>query len=233
MYLYSENTRVRAKWQWNARNCVTGLHDRRSRECNPVTPVECVSLSFRTHPCVLAFITYILCTHGIAMALMYLIQKTYSLLHIFQIRNLFHCFAESWWNMPFKGTRHGNGVADGAVAKLLRLWHHSSALWRHSVWIRIDCDVAQYMNGLWIFITKTWIAQINMIRTPSKQWGMCDKRIRYHLTRVRVTIAVSHDVLHTRWWCHNQNVYRVNETWIRCVEILLHFQVIFLSSFMR
>ena len=36
---------------------------------NPVTPVECVSLSFRTHPCVLAFITYILCTNGIEMAL--------------------------------------------------------------------------------------------------------------------------------------------------------------------
>ena len=30
---YSENARVCAKWQWNARDCVTGLHDRRSREC--------------------------------------------------------------------------------------------------------------------------------------------------------------------------------------------------------
>ena len=47
-------TWVCAKWQWNARNCVTGLHDRRSRGCNPVTLVECVSLSFRTHPGVLA-----------------------------------------------------------------------------------------------------------------------------------------------------------------------------------
>ena len=40
------------------------------------------------------------------------------------------------------------------------------------------CDVTQCMDGLWIFITKTWIAQgrfINIIRTPSKQWGMCDK----------------------------------------------------------
>ena len=45
------------------------------------------------------------------------------------------------------------------------------------------CDIAQYMNVLWIFITKTWIAQgrfINMIRTPSKQWGMCDKSRRLH-----------------------------------------------------
>ena len=66
--LYSQNARVCAKWQWTARDCVTELHDRRSRECNPVTPVECVSLSFRTPPCVLAFITYILCTNGIEMA---------------------------------------------------------------------------------------------------------------------------------------------------------------------
>ena len=41
-------------------DCTTG---------NPVTSVECVSLSFRTPPCVLAFITYILWTDGIAMAL--------------------------------------------------------------------------------------------------------------------------------------------------------------------
>ena len=36
----SDNARVCAKWQWNARDGVTGLHDRRNRECNPVTPVE-------------------------------------------------------------------------------------------------------------------------------------------------------------------------------------------------
>ena len=54
--------------------------------------------------------------------LMYLTQQIYSYLHIFQTRSLFHCVAESWWNMPFKGTRHGNGMADGVIAKLLRLW---------------------------------------------------------------------------------------------------------------
>ena len=52
---YSENARVCAKWQW-------------SRECNPGTPVECVSLSVRTQPCVLAFITYIFCTNGIQIS---------------------------------------------------------------------------------------------------------------------------------------------------------------------
>ena len=44
---YSENARGCAKWQWDARDCVTGLHDRRSRECNPVTPVECGQTEFR------------------------------------------------------------------------------------------------------------------------------------------------------------------------------------------
>ena len=47
-----------------------------------------------------------------------------------------------------------------------------------SRYLNTYCDVTQCMNGLWIFITKTWIAQgrfININRTPSKQWGMCDK----------------------------------------------------------
>ena len=58
-------------------------------------------------------------------------------LHVFQIRNLFHCIVESWWNMPFKGTRHGDGLVQGAVAMLLRLWKHAATLWHHAAWIRI------------------------------------------------------------------------------------------------
>ena len=94
-----------------------------------------------------------------------------------QIRNLFHCVAESWWNMPFKGTRHGNGVTDGAVAKLLRLWQHASALWRHAVWIRIVTSHNAWMGY------EYWLPNMNRPRaihkhdrTPSKQWGVCDKR---------------------------------------------------------
>ena len=71
-----------------------------------------------------------------ASCLMNLTQQSYLKSHIFQIPNLFHCVAESWWNMPFKGTRHGNGIADAAVAKPLRLWQHATELWRHAVWIR-------------------------------------------------------------------------------------------------
>ena len=111
---YSENTRVCAKWQWNARDCVTGLHDRR-----------------------ICHIHILYKQNWDSSWLMNLTPKIYLWLHIFQIRNLFHCVAESWWNMPFKGTRHGNGVTDGAVAKLLRLWRHASAFWHHAVWIRI------------------------------------------------------------------------------------------------
>ena len=54
---------------------ITGLHD---RECNPVTPVECVSLSFRTHSCGSTFITHILCINGVEMALVWLIWYTFS-----------------------------------------------------------------------------------------------------------------------------------------------------------
>ena len=60
--------------------------------------------------------------------LMNLTQKSYWYLHISQIRNLFYCVAESWWNMPFKGTRHGKGMADVALAKLLRLSQHASVV---------------------------------------------------------------------------------------------------------
>ena len=49
-----------------ANNYIARMHRCvRSWECNPVTPVECISLSFHTHLCTLTFITYILCTNGI------------------------------------------------------------------------------------------------------------------------------------------------------------------------
>ena len=66
-----------------------------------------------------------------------LINLIYFALHIFQIRILRHCVDESWWNMLFKETRLGDGVADDAVATLIPLWLHAAALWRHAVWIRI------------------------------------------------------------------------------------------------
>ena len=154
-----------ATWQWNARDCVTGLHDRRSRECNPVTPVECVSLSCRTYPDVLAFITNIFVQTELRWCSFNEFDTTKLL--IFQINNLFHCVAESWWKMRFKGTRHGYAVMYVIVATLIRLFSIMT-----SRDVTTYCDVTQCMNGLWLFITKTWIAQgrlINISRTPSKQ----------------------------------------------------------------
>ena len=68
---------------------------------------------------------------------------------IFQIRNLFHCIVEYWWNMPFKGTRHGDAVAYVIVATLIRLF--SIVMSRG---LNTYCDVTQCMNGIWIFIAK-------------------------------------------------------------------------------
>ena len=51
---------------------------------------------------------------------------------IFEIRNFFHCVAESWWNMPFKG---GVLVTRWRTLLLLR-WYDCSALWSHALWTR-------------------------------------------------------------------------------------------------
>ena len=120
---------VCAKWQWNARDCVTGLHDRRSRECSPVTPVECVSLSFRTPMCSRFYHIHIIYKRN--WDDFCLVDLIYFVLHIFQIRNLL-CIG------------------------LMNLGEtcHSAALWRHAVWLNMYCDVTQCMNRLWIFITK-------------------------------------------------------------------------------
>ena len=53
--------------------------------------------------------------------------------HIFQFRNIFHCANGFWWNMPLKGTRHSDGVADVAVAMCLWLGQHALSIWLHSV----------------------------------------------------------------------------------------------------
>ena len=85
--------------------------------------------------------------------------------------------------MPLKRTRYGNGVADGTVAKLLRLWQHASALLCHAVWIRIATS-----HNAWMGYEYS-LPNLNRPRVihkhnphPSKQWGVCDKNT-YQLTR--------------------------------------------------
>ena len=83
-----------------------------------------------------------------------------------RIRHLSHCIAESWWNIPFKGTQHGNGVEDGAILSC----YDCDIMHQHY-------DVTLFEYVLWRRAMHEWVMNIhyqNMIRTPSKQWGMCD-----------------------------------------------------------
>ena len=145
---YSENAWVCGKWQWNARDCVTGLHDWWSRECNPVTPVECVSLSFCTHPCVLVFITHILCINGIEMTFVWLICYT--------LHYIFFKFAICFIALMNLGETYHLKTRDSVT-----MWRrcccyvvtivtaYSSTMMSCS--LNTCCDVLQCMNGLWIF----------------------------------------------------------------------------------
>ena len=53
----SENARVCAKWQWNALDWCYWIALPASPVMQSSNTVSCVSLSFRTHPCVLAILT--------------------------------------------------------------------------------------------------------------------------------------------------------------------------------
>ena len=123
-----------AKWHWNTWDCVTGLHDQQSWECNPVTPVEWVSLSFCTHPCVLAFITHILRINGIEMALVCLIQYTFPYVFFkFAI-----CFI-ALMNLGETSLLKRRDMVTVWRTMLLLCCYCTivTALWRHAVWIRI------------------------------------------------------------------------------------------------
>ena len=105
------------KCKWNAQDCVTGIHERRNRSSNLITPVECDSLSFRANPCVFAFTTHKLCINGIELAFVWWIWHiniTFSYI-FFKITICFIALIKSLWNMRFKRTWHSNGVANGVV----------------------------------------------------------------------------------------------------------------------
>ena len=158
----------------NARDCVTGLHDRRSRGCNPVTPVECVSLSFRTRPCVLAFITHILCIIGIEITFAWLIWYTlryicfeFAICFIALINFGAACHLKRrdlvtvWWT------------------RLLLCCYHCECMQQHYDVTQFECVLRHHtMHECVMNIHhQTGIAQgrfTNIILTPSKQWGLCD-----------------------------------------------------------
>ena len=135
---------------------------------NPVTPVECISLSFRTHPCVTAFITHILCISRIEMTVVWLIKYTQ--------RHIFFKFAICFIGMMnFGETCHLKrpDLVTAWCMMLLLCCYNCNCMQQHY-------DVTQFEYILWCHTMhewvmnihyKTWIAQgwfTNMILTPSK-----------------------------------------------------------------
>ena len=129
-----------------------------------------------------------------------LVNSIYFALHIFLIFNLLHCVDESWWNMPFKETRLGDGVADDAVAMLLPLWLHAAALWCHAVSIRIVTSHNAWMGYEYSLQTFNRPRAIHKHNPhPSKQWGVCDNSC-IHLTTGYHT-ATAHGAVNTPILC--------------------------------
>ena len=152
-------------------DCVTGLHDQRSRECNQVTPVECVSLSFFIHPYVLAFITHISCINRIEIAHVWWIWcKIVTFIYIF-LKFAIYFIAL----VNFGETCHLNGHY---MAMVLLLCCYDCDSIMTSCALNTYCDITQCMNGLWIFITKLESPKqgrlTTIIRTASKQLCVCD-----------------------------------------------------------
>ena len=46
------------------------------------------------------------------------------------------------------------------------------------------------------------------------------ERVRYHFSRVRITVTETHNALRNRLWCHHKNVTRASETRNWCVKFL-------------
>ena len=108
-----------------------------ARNTNPVTTVECISLSIRAYPGALTFITHILCINRTKI--------TFVWLDLVYFCYIFFNFAIFF--MPFminvSETRHSKtrGILtfwQGVFLLCLQqFWEHLTPLWRHAVWICI------------------------------------------------------------------------------------------------
>ena len=96
-------------------------------------------------PCVLAFITHILCINGIEMTPVWLIWYT--------LRNILFKFAICFialmnlgetWHLKRRGLE--TVWQTMLVAVLLPSWLHAAASWRHTVWIRIATSHNAWMG---------------------------------------------------------------------------------------
>ena len=126
-------------------DCTTG----EARECRQSSNTSRVRFTVNSHTpgCARFYHIHIVSKRNWDGAcLMNLTQGSYL---FFSICNLFDCVAESWWNMPFKGTRHGDAMAYVIVVTLIRLFSIMT-----SCGLNTHCDVTRCMYGLWILINK-------------------------------------------------------------------------------
>ena len=147
---------------------------------NPATPVKCLSLSFRTHPCILAFITYI------QMELRWLLSNEFDakkINHSYMFFKFAICsiallsLGETWHLM-------GRGMVTVWQTVLLLSCYDCDSTHQHYDVMWFECVLWHRTMHEWVMNIhyQTWYAQgrlINIIRTLSKQWGVCDKFL-YH-----------------------------------------------------
>ena len=201
-------------------DCMTG----EAWSANLVTPVECVSLSFRTHPCVLAFITQISRINGIEMALVWLIWYIFSYIFF----NFAICFIAL---MNLGETCH------------LKRWDMVTAWWTTLLLCCYNCDctekhydVTQFECVLWRHTMLEWdyeylicITKLespkrftNIIPTPSKQWGVCDKLVNQIISRLMISKEKEFPAelvicLVSNIW-HIVIIYNVNTSSVICTD---------------
>ena len=125
---------------------------------------------------------------------------------IFQLHKLPCCVDRYWWNMPFKGAQHGDGVAGSAVAMFViasnvirhnagygfSQWEEALLCNAFSHWpspypewslaimpllgLDMHCDITWCMNTLWIAIRKLGSAPLQNQRIVC----VCECVMRIH-----------------------------------------------------
>ena len=148
---YSENAPVCAKWQWNARDCCTGLHDRRSYK------TWCSSLEYIHY-----FISY-----------QKLVNRSY-IFFKFAICSIALLSLGEKWHLK------GRDMVTAWRTVLLLSCYDCDSTHQHYDVTRFEYALWRRTMHEWVMNIhyQTWIAQgrfINIIRNPSKQWGVCDK----------------------------------------------------------
>ena len=169
------------------------------------TPVECVPLSFHTHPCVLAFITHILRINGIEMTFVWLIPYTLSYIFFkFAI-----CFV-ALVNLGETCYLKRRNLVTAWRMMLLLCCYHCDCMQQHYDVTQFEYVVWRHTMHEWVMNIhyKTWIAQgrfTNLILTPSKQWGVCDNSVLAMELRISCTNPLI--------WLHSLSISHKSCTW--------------------